>query len=98
MPYLIKTGYCHSPIPRFANNTHCKTLDPNYESNWAKTWPKIKPYVERGDIIGVFLSDEQMWAGAKLSDLEKVTKMIKKDCPKVLQSYSQFLIKSISSV
>jgi len=76
-----KTGLCKSPIPRFANSTRCKTLDPNYEANWKKTFALIEPYIKNGTIIGIFLSDEQMWAGATLDQLGKVTDMIKKDCP-----------------
>lgn len=76
-----KTGLCKSPIPRFANGTYCKTLDPNYQANWKKTFTMIKPFIENGTIIGIFLSDEQMWAGATLDQLGNVTDMIKKDCP-----------------
>ena len=63
-----KTGFCQSPIPRFGNSTRCKTLDPDYKKKWAATFATIEPFINNGTIIGVFLSDEQMWAGATLAN------------------------------
>ena len=76
-----KTGLCHSPIPRFSNNTRCKAKNPSWSTEWSMTYKKIKPLIADGAIAGIFLGDEQMWAGVQLSDLEEVTDQIKSDCP-----------------
>ena len=75
------TGLCHSPIPRFANNTRCKTLNKNYNAEWKQTFNIIKPFIANGTIVGIFLGDEQMWAGVTMAELTIVTDMIKHDCP-----------------
>lgn len=44
----------------------CLMLDPHYVANWKATWMQIKPLVDDGALIGIFLGDEQLYFGMQL--------------------------------
>jgi hypothetical protein len=77
---------CHTTITRFdratgGQGTPCLTMRADYKEAWAAAWAEIQPLVANGTYIGVFLGDENMWAGTSLANLTAVTDLIKADWP-----------------
>eukprot|EP00041_Stephanoeca_diplocostata_P008127 m.117606 g.117606 ORF g.117606 m.117606 type:complete len:375 (-) comp17185_c0_seq1:173-1297(-) len=62
----------------------CLMLDPNYAENWRAIWTQIKPLVDKGSIIGIFLGDEQLYFGMQLSDVKLIADLIRIDWPRAI--------------
>ena len=59
-------------------------LDPDYLEGWTKTWALIKPSVQNGDIVGIFLGDEHMYFGVQLKSVKTIADLIRLDWPEAI--------------
>lgn len=79
---------CYAPVPHqqtYPNGTFpCVTIDPDYKSKWQSQWQEIKPLVDSGAIIGVFLGDERMYFGIELSEVKMIADEVRLTFPSAI--------------
>ena len=56
---------CYAPVPHTQTTPDgtfsCLTIDADYKARWKAQYAQMKPLIQAGALIGVFLGDEQMW-------------------------------------
>ena len=76
---------CYAPIPHTQTSPDgtfsCLTIDPDYKAKWKTAFAKMQPLIQAGALIGVFLGDEHMWFGVKVSEVKLIADLIRSDWP-----------------
>ena len=63
---------------------NCITIDPNYKQSWKEQFEKIKPLIDKGNIIGIFLGDEHLYFGVTLAEIKLIADLIRLSWPEAI--------------
>ena len=79
---------CYAPVPHTQTTMDgkfsCLTIDPDYKAKWKAQFAMMQPLIKAQALIGVFLGDEHMYFGVKLSEVKLIVDLIREDWPSAI--------------
>ena len=81
---------CYAPVPHTQTTPNgtfgCVTLDPDYENKWKTQFAQLKQSkaFQSGHVIGIFLGDEHLYFGVKMSEVKLISDLIRRDWPEAI--------------
>ena len=75
--------------PHAGQKMRGQKLMSDWEAQWAKLVPQLKPLIEKKILVGFMLGDELVWNNISWVDLNTTANRIKKDCPEVFLFYNE---------
>ena len=79
---------CYAPVKHCQTTPdgyfNCITIDPNYKEAWQKQFLEIKPLIDKGIIIGIFLGDEHLYFGVTLAEVKLIADLIRLSWPEAI--------------
>lgn len=79
---------CYAPVPHTQTTPDgkfsCLTIDPDYKAKWKAQFAKMQPLIKAKALLGVFLGDEHMYFGVKVSEVKLIVDLIREDWPSAI--------------
>lgn len=79
---------CYAPVPHTQTTPDgkfsCLTIDPDFKAKWKAQYAKMQPLIQAGALLGVFLGDEHMYFGVKVSEVKMIADTIRADWPSAI--------------
>ena len=80
---------CHAPVHHQcthppACNFSCITIDPNYKKSFQKQFALMQPAIKSGALKGIFLGDEHVYFGMKMSYVKLIADLIRTSWPNAI--------------
>ena len=79
---------CYAPVPHTQTTADgkfsCLTIDPDYKAKWKAQFATMQPLIKAQALLGVFLGDEHMYFGVKVSEVKLIVDLIREDWPSAI--------------